>query len=278
MSTPDLMATVVAFGDAMSRRDTESALALFTPEATIIPGNVLGLPFGGVARGKPALRRFISGMFEHIEIVSNDLETIVVGARDVIAVTKLSANVTSTGKSFETVAALHFTMDQDGKIVRYQVHEDTQAVSRAFASDPVPEIDRWTDALHDGLQRGDINALRQLWDEHIRYEGPALRLNGLEDRVAAELPVLNAFSNVEVEVRNRWRDGSTMIEQCTLHGDHTGELETPIGVITPTGRRVHFDYLQVVTWSKGKVVDQLISYDRVELIEQLTTGVAAEHP
>jgi uncharacterized protein len=273
-SGPDLMATVIAFGDAIDRKDIDGAVALFAPGATILPGHVVGLPFGGEAKGEPALRRFISGMLEHIEIVSNDLETIIVGTSDVMVVTKLSAKVTSTGKAFETPAALHFTMNQDGQIVRYQVHEDTQAVSRAFTSDPVPELDRWTDALHDGLQRGDINALRQLWDEHIRYQGPALRLNGLEERTAAELPVLNAFTNVEVQVRRRWREGATMIEQCTLHGDHTGELETPIGVLAPTGKRVHFDYLQVVTWAEGKVVDQLISYDRVELIEQLTTDVA----
>jgi ketosteroid isomerase-like protein/predicted ester cyclase len=271
-SSPDLLATVIAYGDAIARKDIDGALALFAPGATIVPGNVPNLPFGGTAHGEPALRRFITGMIQHIEIVSNDVDAVLVevDTNTVAVFTKLTAQVNATGKKFVTGAVLRFTMNADGSILRYEVHEDTLAVTSAFTADPVPEIDRWTDSLHDGLQRGDIGALSELWGHNISYQGPALRLNGLEERITAERPVLAAFTNVNVEVHRRWRDGPTMIEQCTLHGDHTGNLDTPIGVIAPTGRRVHFDYLQVVTWSNGKVIDQLISYDRVELIEQLS--------
>jgi ketosteroid isomerase-like protein len=271
MSTSDdLMATVTAFGDAINRKDVEGAVALFAPDATIIPGNVSRLPFGEIAQGESGVRRFIAGMTSQMEIISNELDTVMVDVNEVAVFTKLTANVISTGKTFTTDTVLRFILDAEGRIARYQVHEDTHAVSQAFSSDPIPEIDQWTDALHDGLQRGDIEALRRLWSNDIRYQGPALRLNGLEERTKAEQPVLDAFTNVHVEVHRRWRDGATMVEQCTLHGDHTGALETPIGIISPTNKRVHFDYLQVVTWLNGQVVDQLISYDRVELIEQLT--------
>ena len=65
---PDPIAATTAYGDAVGRRDVETAVALFAPEGTIVPGNVPGLPFGGVATGPDAIRRFLSGQFEHMEL------------------------------------------------------------------------------------------------------------------------------------------------------------------------------------------------------------------
>lgn len=274
----DPMTTVAAFGDAMAKRDVDAALELFADDARIVPGNVAAMPFGGLADGQLEMRRFLAGMVEHITIVSNELDSIIVDGTTVVVFTRLTGRVAATGRSFTTDAALRFVLDDVGRIVLYQVHEDTQAVSEAFSPIDTTDLDRWTDGLHAALSAGSIDALGERWHDDITYLSPTLHSRGIAARTAAELPVLEAFSNAKVEVHRRWYDGATVIEHCTLHAAHTGELDTPLGAIPATGRVVRLDYVQALTWSDGRVVDQLISYDQAGLLHQLNATSGTDTP
>ena len=75
-------------------------------------------------------------------------------------------------------------------------------------------------------------------------------------------------------MHRRWHDGDTVMEHCSLRGRHSGPLETEIGRIDATGTMIDLDYLQILQWLDGKVTDQLISYDRADLISQLMAGSA----
>ena len=210
-----------------------------------------------------------------MEIISTDVRTITTGPRDLIASATITARFLATGRSFTTDAALHFTIDDHGRIVRYQIHEDTHAIAQALTPpSKTQEINVWTDDLHQSLRDRNVEAMAARWAEDITYRAPGLQLSGIAARMAAEQPLLEAFTECDVVVHERWHDGDTIIEHCTLTALHTGPIDTEIGTIDATGKTIAMEYLQILRWTDGKIVDQILNYDRVDLITQLTSAGA----
>lgn len=63
-----------------------------------------------------------------------------------------------------------------------------------------------------------------------------------------------------------------------LHGCHTGVWRTPDGDIPPTGSTVALPYVSIVTWRDGLIVEQRMSYDRLDLLRQLGLVPGASTP
>ncbi|GAB3661939.1 hypothetical protein GCM10027589_24570 [Actinocorallia lasiicapitis] len=60
------------------------------------------------------------------------LTGVLVDGDDAVATGRCVFGVISTGKTFTNAFALHFTID-NGKIIRYHMHEDSHAIATAFA-------------------------------------------------------------------------------------------------------------------------------------------------
>lgn len=80
---------------------------------------------------------------------------------------------------------------------------------------------------------------------------------------------LRAFPDALVAIRDLYLCGDVIVEAGTFTGTHTGLLQTPAGDIQPTGRRVAMDYIQVIRFRDGRQTAFELSYDRLELLEQL---------
>jgi len=62
---------------------------------------------------------------------------------------------------------------------------------------------------------------------------------------------------------------STSVEEGLFEGTHDGVFSTPQGDIPPTHRKVHGDYVMITTIRNDRIVSQRLSFDRLQLLEQL---------
>jgi predicted ester cyclase len=63
--------------------------------------------------------------------------------------------------------------------------------------------------------------------------------------------------------------GSTVVEEGTFTGTHTGVFPTPMGDIPPTGRKVDGPYVNIFDFEGDRVVRNRLTFDRLDLLEQL---------
>jgi uncharacterized protein (TIGR02246 family) len=79
-----------------------------------------------------------------------------------------------------------------------------------------------------------------------------------------------AFPDGTTTAKNVYYCGDdTSVEEGVFTGTHDGVFHTPMGDIQPTHRKVHGNYVNIVTVAGGKAVSQRLIFDRLQLLEQL---------
>lgn len=79
-----------------------------------------------------------------------------------------------------------------------------------------------------------------------------------------------AFPDHQLTIHKSYEAGSVVVEEGTFAGTHTGNLQTPTGVvIPPTGRSVNVRFCEVFLVEKDRVVRDRLYFDQVELLAQL---------
>ncbi len=78
------------------------------------------------------------------------------------------------------------------------------------------------------------------------------------------------FPDNEITVHHEYVAGSTIIQEATFSGTHTGDLMTPNGqTIPPTGRKADGHYCALWTIEADHVTRYALYFDQVELLTQL---------
>jgi ketosteroid isomerase-like protein len=78
-----------------------------------------------------------------------------------------------------------------------------------------------------------------------------------------------AFPDAHVDVRGIHFVDDLAVEEGTFSGTHEGVLHTPDGDVPPTRRPVSVDYIQVLRFRNGKHISFNLSFDRLEMLQQL---------
>jgi ketosteroid isomerase-like protein len=108
--------------------------ALFSADVQFeVPGDVGALPWIGRRTGSAAVSDFIRGTRHLIERVRFDVQGILADEGRAVIFGDLASKVNATGKIIESPFALILNVS-DGKITRFQMLEDSFAVSRAARS------------------------------------------------------------------------------------------------------------------------------------------------
>ena len=71
-----------------------------------------------------------------------------------------------------------------------------------------------------------------------------------------DYPVRNygtAFGDMHRELYDLWTVGDTVIVRLALQGTHTGPLETPFGILPPTGARMNAPCADIFELADGKI-------------------------
>ncbi|HEY1941077.1 MAG TPA: nuclear transport factor 2 family protein [Roseiarcus sp.] len=99
-----------------------------------IPGDDSAFPWIGKHSGRQAVVSFLTETVEQIERIRLDLDDILASDTRVVILGSLASRVKQTGKVIETYFAIILTI-ADGQISRFQMMEDSFAVSRAAGGD-----------------------------------------------------------------------------------------------------------------------------------------------
>ena|SRR5215216_1839731 len=113
---------------------------------------------------------------------------------------------------------------------------------------------------------GDVNGLAEvLAEDGIDHGARPDEPQGLAGAQQTMLWLRSVFSEQRWEIRQVVGEGDIVVVYCTLHGRHTGDL---MG-IPPTNREVAQDYVHIVRFRDGKVVEHWGVRDDMGLMRQL---------
>jgi ketosteroid isomerase-like protein len=117
-----------------SGTEPDEIAALFSTDVLFeVPGDVGALPWIGRRSGHGAVSDFIRGTRLLLEPVRFDVKGISANDDSAVIFGNLASKVNATGRNIESPFALILRIS-DGKIARFQMLEDSFAVSRAARS------------------------------------------------------------------------------------------------------------------------------------------------
>ena len=122
----------------------------------------------------------------------------------------------------------------------------------------------------DTFNAHDIDGFTSVLADDVSYRAPG-GISGQGKTACAQFFAgwFGAFPDAHVEVHALHIAGDVAVEEGTFTGTHHGVLRSPAGDIPPTGRPVAVDYVHVLHYRDGKHVSFSLSYDRLQMIEQL---------
>jgi steroid delta-isomerase-like uncharacterized protein len=116
----------------------------------------------------------------------------------------------------------------------------------------------------------DESAIRALHAPNIKFEAPGgIRLEGSDAVTGYTNMWLKGFPDAKITVRSQVVDGPWVVQEFTLQGTHTAPLNTPMGLIPPTGKRVENRAVSVGRYENGQIVEARLYFDQNEVMSQL---------
>jgi steroid delta-isomerase-like uncharacterized protein len=136
---------------------------------------------------------------------------------------------------------------------------------------PVQSIVDSAKATIVGYNRKDWAAVRAAAAPGFVYEefGTQRRLQGIDDVLAAWRGWATAIPDSKATVHSEYVSGNTVVFELTWRGTHTGPLQTPRGVIAPTGKTIDLPACQVVEIAGDKTKAVRHYFDMATLLQQL---------
>ena len=125
--------------------------------------------------------------------------------------------------------------------------------------------------LFDGFNNKDYDAIVALVADDFelidcasgeRYTGPEGARRNAEGW-------LMPFADVKVELLNVVTSGNWAVAEAVGRGTHTGPMQTPMGEVAPTGRKMELHFCSVIRVQDGKIVEERDYYDVMTIANQL---------
>jgi hypothetical protein len=112
--------------------------------------------------------------------------------------------------------------------------------------------------------------LRATYADDAVLEAPdRARLEGGDQAAAYTMVWLRAFPDARQTILNEIAAGEWVVQEFTMEGTHTGTLATPDGDISPTNRRGTARGVQIQRVAGGKIAEEHLYFDQVEILSQL---------
>ncbi|ONF65063.1 nuclear transport factor 2 family protein [Amycolatopsis keratiniphila] len=125
-------ATLDEFFRRLSTGDADGASELFADSvAWDIPGATELVPWIGPRRNRAEVREFFDLLDKGLVKDRFDVERVLVDGRHAVAIGRLRSTIRSTGKVIQTAFSLEFEVDDDGRITKYLMLEDSWHVANA---------------------------------------------------------------------------------------------------------------------------------------------------
>lgn len=126
------------------------------------------------------------------------------------------------------------------------------------------------DEFNDAFNAHDEARMRACFADDAKFTAPGgVSLEGPEAITEYAMTWLRAFPDAKAEVTNEIIAGDWAVIQETFTGTHTETLASPQGDIPATGKSVVGRAAELTRIVDGKVVENHLYYDNMELLTQL---------
>ncbi|MGE3802368.1 MAG: ester cyclase [Candidatus Kapaibacterium sp.] len=117
------------------------------------------------------------------------------------------------------------------------------------------QYEELTRELHENFSANNFDRCVEVADEAVEVKAHAfgLTFRGREEFRNFMMGFKGAFPDMRIDYRNVVNSNNKIAVQFFAHGTHTGELQTPGGVIPPTGREVTLEVAEFLEWEDGKL-------------------------
>jgi steroid delta-isomerase-like uncharacterized protein len=116
----------------------------------------------------------------------------------------------------------------------------------------------------------DAAGIGATYADEIVFEAPGdVRTEGVEETVGYAMAWLNAFPDAKLTVHDEIYDGEWGVQRFTFNGTHQDTLSGPGGDIPATNRSLAGRGLQMFRVRDGKIVEEHLYFDQVQMLTQL---------
>jgi predicted ester cyclase len=123
----------------------------------------------------------------------------------------------------------------------------------------------------------DMEAIARDLAPEIELTAPGdIKLKGPQAAKEFNHNFVKAFPDARVEAKHIFTQGSAVIVEGIFTGTHDGTLQTPMGDVPATGRKVKGEFIQVFEVDRGLVKRNNLVYDQVQLMTQLGMAPVAQ--
>ena len=123
--------TVQRLFPLLAEGKTADAAALFADSVSFSIPHPPGIPWVPEVDSADGMRTFFELLGTHVQPKEFDLRQVITEGDDVVLLGRMVSEVKKTGRDIDTAFALHMTV-RDGRITRYHLYEDTNAVAEAY--------------------------------------------------------------------------------------------------------------------------------------------------
>jgi predicted ester cyclase len=121
----------------------------------------------------------------------------------------------------------------------------------------------WTDPLPEG--DAGLAAFRAIYAEPLEVNGATTPLSALVERARM---LQAAFGRLQHQVLQEVDGGEHVAFAFRLTGHHLGPLETPLGTVAPTGRRLEVQGMDIFELCLGRIHAVWAVSDHLDLLVQ----------
>lgn len=110
-----------------------------------------------------------------------------------------------------------------------------------------------TRKIHDSFSANQFDACLNMADENVKITAHAFGMvfNGKDEFNGFMQGFKQAFPDMKLAHTNEISEGDRVGIQMTAKGTHTGPLQTPMGVIPPSGKTVELQVAEFFVWKNG---------------------------
>jgi len=131
--TQQTRATVDKFYARIGAGDISGVIDLLSDDFSWeIPGDSETVPWVGKRTTPAAVKEFFAHMGNHVDRKAFDIDRIVVDGQDAVVLGRAVVTVRATGKLMDTLFAVHLVVEEDGRISRFVMFEDSWHVSESM--------------------------------------------------------------------------------------------------------------------------------------------------
>jgi steroid delta-isomerase-like uncharacterized protein len=126
----------------------------------------------------------------------------------------------------------------------------------------------------EAITSHNFEKIEEMLHDNYTYESSdGQKVNGPKEGVARYQSLINAFTDMHMEIRNEIVSGNFVVSEFTVHATHTGELNG----IMPTNRTITLPTCNIIEIRDGKIYADRDYWDNALMMHQLGVEMGMEH-